>query len=133
MAKKKILVVEDEESVRSLVCILLKSKGYIMRAVPNGQAALDALAEETPDLVLLDIMLPDISGFEICSHIKSEMSTRHVPVIMLTAMKTREYMERGQEVGADSYLAKPFTPAMVIETIQRLLGECGSAGEGSGA
>lgn len=119
--QKKIFIVEDEESVRSLLCILLKSKGYAVRAVANGQEALNALAGEVPDLVLLDIMLPDISGIEVCRRIRSEAPTRHVPVVMLTAMKTPEYLKLGQEVGADAYLQKPFTPVTLNETIAKLL------------
>ncbi|MHB1399090.1 MAG: response regulator [Trichloromonadaceae bacterium] len=121
MAKNKILIVEDEESLLKLESILLTSKGYDVRGVANGQAALDALAEELADLVLLDIMLPEIDGFEVCRRIKTEASTRHIPVIMLTAKKSRDDMARGEKVGADWYITKPFKSAMVIETIQRFL------------
>ena len=121
MAKKKILIVEDEESLLKLESILLTSKGYDVRGVANGQEALDAIAEEKPDLVLLDIMLPEIDGFEVCQRIKDDPATRDVPVIMLTAKKSREDMARGEKVGADWYITKPFKSAMVIETIQRFL------------
>ena len=121
MAKNKILIVEDEESLLKLESILLTSKGYDVRGVANGQAALDALAEELADLVLLDIMLPEIDGFEVCRRIKSDAATRHIPVIMLTAKKSRDDMARGEKVGADWYITKPFKSAMVIETIQRFL------------
>lgn len=121
MAKNKILIVEDEESLLKLESILLTSKGYDVRGVGNGQAALDALAEEPADLVLLDIMLPEIDGFEVCRRIKSDPATRHIPVIMLTAKKSRDDMARGEKVGADWYITKPFKSAMVIETIQRFL------------
>ena len=72
MSKKKILIVEDEESLLKLESILLTSKGFEVKGVSDGQAALDAIAEEHPDLVLLDIMLPEIDGFEVCRRIKSE-------------------------------------------------------------
>lgn len=121
MSKKKILIVEDEESLLKLESILLTSKGFDVRGVPNGQAALDAIEEEKPDLVLLDIMLPEIDGFEVCRRIKSNTETEHIPVIMLTAKKSREDMARGEKVGADWYITKPFKSAMVIETIQRFL------------
>jgi len=121
--KKKILVVEDEESLLKLESILLTSKGYEVRGVSNGQEALEALAEDPPDLVLLDIMLPKIDGFEVCRRIKEEEATKHIPVIMLTAKKSREDMARGEKVGADWYITKPFKSAMVIETIQRFLGQ----------
>lgn len=123
MAKKKILIVEDEESLLKLESILLTSKGYEVRGVANGQAALEAIAEEKPDLVLLDIMLPEIDGFEVCQRIKADPETQDLPVIMLTAKKSREDMARGEKVGADWYITKPFKSAMVIETIQRFLGQ----------
>lgn len=121
MSKKKILVVEDEESLLKLESILLTSKGYEVIGVPNGKAALDAIDKQKPDLVLLDIMLPEIDGFEVCRRIKSNQQTRDIPVIMLTAKKSREDMTRGENVGADWYITKPFKSAMVIETIQRFL------------
>lgn len=121
MAKNKILIVEDEESLLKLESILLTSKGYDVRGASNGQAALDVLAEESVDLVLLDIMLPEIDGFEVCRRIKADTATRHIPVIMLTAKKSRDDMARGEKVGADWYITKPFKSAMVIETIQRFL------------
>lgn len=121
MSKKKILVVEDEESLLKLESILLTSKGYEVIGVPNGKAALDAIDEQKPDLVLLDIMLPEIDGFEVCRRIKNNQQTRDIPVIMLTAKKSREDMTRGENVGADWYITKPFKSAMVIETIQRFL------------
>ena len=121
MAKQKILIVEDEESLLKLESILLTSKGYDVRGVANGQEALDAIAEEKPDLVLLDIMLPEIDGFEVCQRIKEDPETKNIPVIMLTAKKSREDMARGEKVGADWYITKPFKSVMVIETIQRFL------------
>ncbi len=121
VSKKKILVVEDEESLLKLESILLTSKGYEVRGVSNGQAALEAIAEELPDLVLLDIMLPEMDGFEVCRRLKNDPGTKGIPVIMLTAKKSREDMARGEKVGADWYITKPFKSAMVIETIQRFL------------
>ncbi len=121
MNKKKILIVEDEESLLKLESILLISKGFDVKGVTNGRAALEAVAQEKPDLILLDIMLPEVDGFEVCRQIKSDPSTRQIPVVMLTAKKSREDMVRGEKVGADWYITKPFKSAMVIETIQRFL------------
>lgn len=121
MGRKKILIVEDEESLLKLESILLTSKGYEVRGVTNGRAALEALKEERPDLVLLDIMLPEIDGFEVCRRIKQDAETSQIPVIMLTAKKSRDDMARGETVGADWYITKPFKSAMVIQTIQRFL------------
>lgn len=121
MPKKKILIVEDEESLLKLESILLTSKGFEVKGVTNGRAALEEIQKSHPDLVLLDIMLPEMDGFEVCKKIKEDPQTREIPVIMLTAKKTREDMEKGKEVGADCYITKPFKSAMVIETIQRYI------------
>jgi DNA-binding response OmpR family regulator len=119
--KKKILIVEDEESLLRLESILLTSKGYDVRGAATGQEALELISIEHPDLVLLDIMLPGLDGFEVCRRIKDDPETREIPVIMVTAKKSGEDMARGEEVGADWYITKPFKSAMVIETIQRFL------------
>jgi twitching motility two-component system response regulator PilG len=119
VAKKKILIVEDEDSLLKLESILLTSKGYDVQGVKDGRAALEAIEKNLPDLVLLDIMLPEMDGFEVCRRIKSDPKTKNIPVIMLTAKKSRDDMARGEQVGADWYITKPFKSAMVIETIQR--------------
>lgn len=121
MSRKKIMVVEDEESLLKLESILLTSRGYQVCSMQNGREALDSLQKESPDLVLLDVMLPEIDGFEVCRQIKENPLTCHIPVILLTAKKGREDMARGEEVKADWYITKPFKSAMVIETIQRFL------------
>lgn len=121
MAKQKIMVVEDEESLLKLESILLTSRGYEVCSVSNGKDALEQLEKEKPDLVLLDVMLPEMDGFEVCRQIKANPATCHIPVIMLTARKGREDMAMGEQVKADWYITKPFKSAMVIETIQRFL------------
>ena len=119
--KMRILFVEDEPSILKLESILLASKGYEVKGVGDGQAALDAVATMKPDLLLLDIMLPKIDGLEVCRQIKANEATRHISVIMLTAKKSNEDLIKGEQAGADGYITKPFKSAMVIETIQRFL------------
>ena len=119
--QKKILIVEDEESLLKLESILLTTKGYLVQGVTSGIAALEAIDEEMPDLVLLDVMLPKMDGFEVCSRIKQNPATKHIPVILLTAKKTPEDISRGKDVGADEYITKPFKSAMVMETIAKLV------------
>jgi twitching motility two-component system response regulator PilG len=119
--QKKILIVEDEESLLKLESILLTTKGFHVQGVTTGLAALKAVAESPPDLVLLDIMLPEMDGFEVCQQIKESPQTRHIPVILLTAKKSPEDMARGKQVGADQYITKPFKSSMVIASIERLL------------
>jgi two-component system alkaline phosphatase synthesis response regulator PhoP len=119
--QKKILIVEDEESLLKLESILLTTKGYLVQGATTGLAALEAVADEPPDLILLDIMLPEMDGFDVCERIKTDPRTKHIPVILLTARKTPEDVARGEAVGADQYITKPFKSAMVMETIEKLI------------
>ncbi len=122
MKKNRILVVEDEESLLKLESILLSSKGYNVTGVMDGKSALEEVMAHRPDLVILDIMLPEIDGFEVCRRIKENPATSDIPVIMLTAKKNSQDVARGTEVGASAYLTKPFKSAKVIEVIEELLG-----------
>jgi len=122
MKKNKILVVEDEESLLKLESILFTSKGYAVTGARDGKSALEAIALERPDLVVLDIMLPDLDGFEICRAIKENPETRTLPVIMLTAKKSSQDLERGRLAGADAYITKPFKSVKVLEVIEGLIG-----------
>jgi DNA-binding response OmpR family regulator len=121
MPKKRVLIVEDEESLLKLEIILLTVKGYEVSGVSTGNDALEKLSKESFDLVLLDIMLPDIDGYEVCRRIKEHPRHTNIPVVMLTAKKSVEDKERGATCGADDYLTKPFKSAMIIEVIERLL------------
>lgn len=121
MQKMKVLVVEDEESLLKLETILLTVKGFEVVGAFTGQMAIDKLATEDFNLVLLDIMLPDIDGFEVCRHIRKNPRTATLPIVMLTAKKSHEDRERGLMCGANAYLQKPFKSAMIIEEITKLL------------
>lgn len=121
MTRKEILIVEDEESLLKLQSLLLASRGYSVNGVTDGRMALDWVSRKKPDLVLLDIMIPEIDGFEVCRQLKSEETTKNIPVIMVTAKKRREDMDRSEQVGADGYITKPFKSLMLLEEIQRLL------------
>ncbi len=105
----------------SLESILLESKGYAIKGVMDGPSALEAVSSAKPNLVLLDIMIPIIDGYEVCRQIKANEATRHIPVIMLSSKKSKEDFVRAEQVGADWYITKPFKSAMIIETIQRFL------------
>ena len=121
MQKKRILIVEDEESLLKLETILLTVKGYEVSGALSGNDALKKIAAENFDLILLDIMLPDIDGFEVCTQVKKNPRTSKIPVVMLTAKKNPDDLERGAACGASSYLTKPFKSAMIIEVIEKLL------------
>ena len=119
--QNKILIVEDDESLLKLESILLTTKGYLVQGAMTGVAALAAISREVPDLILLDIMLPGMDGFEVCERIKNNPATRHIPIIFLTAKKTPEDVFRSEEVGADKFITKPFKSAMILKNIEQLL------------
>ena len=121
MQKKRILIVEDEESLLKLETILLTVKGYEVSGALTGNDALNKISNETFDLILLDIMLPDIDGFEVCCRVKKDPRTSGIPVVILTAKKNPDDQERGLSCGASAYLTKPFKSAMIIEVIQKIL------------
>ena len=126
MRKKKILIVEDEESLLKLETILLTVKGFEVVGAFTGQMAIDKLTADEFSLVLLDIMLPDIDGFEVCRHIRNNPRTASLPIVMLTAKKSQEDHERGMRCGANAYLHKPFKSAMIIDKITSLLNDSGN-------
>lgn len=121
MEQRKILIVEDEESLLKLESILLTTRGYNVTGVSDGLTALREVEENRPDLVLLDIMMPGIDGFEVCRRLKENTKTKSIPVVMLTAKKSSADQARGVEVGADAYVTKPFKSGRIIEIIEGLL------------
>jgi len=128
LKKKRVLIVEDEESLLKLETILLTVKGFEVIGAVTGKIAIDKIGVEQFDLVLLDIMLPDIDGFEVCRQIRKDPRTAAVPIIMLTAKKAQEDHDKGVLCGANAYLVKPFKSAMIIEEIKKQLAISG-AGE----
>jgi len=121
--KKRVLIVEDEESLLKLETILLTVKGFEVIGAITGKMAIEKIGVEEFDLVLLDIMLPDIDGFEVCLQLRKDPRTASVPVIMLTGQKNQGDYDRGLQCGANSYFFKPFKSAMIIDEIKRLLAE----------
>jgi len=113
-----VLVVEDETSIASFVALYLKNAGYKIRTVGTGQEALEGLAGERPDLIVLDLMLPDIDGIEVCRRIRRSSD---VPILMLTARDEDVDKIIGLEVGADDYLTKPFNPRELVARVKSIL------------
>lgn len=116
-----ILIVEDEAALSTLLAYNLEKEGFTVRVAADGEQAVEALAEEQPDLVLLDWMLPHYSGIEICRRIRRDPATRALPVIMLTAKGEEADRIRGLDTGADDYVTKPFSPAELIARVRALL------------
>jgi two-component system phosphate regulon response regulator PhoB len=114
----KILVVEDDASLNELVCAYVELAGFNARAALDGSTALRLARERPPALVMLDLMLPDIDGFEVCRNLKADPRTAAVPVVMLTAMTQESARRKGIECGAVAYLIKPFNPDELISTMR---------------
>ena len=108
MAGVKILVVDDEPSIREVVSLYLEQMGFNATVVSDGQSALNLLQSDPPDLVILDVMLPGVDGFEITRQVRA---TSAIPIILLTARKDEIDRILGLELGADDYVVKPFSPA----------------------
>jgi two-component system phosphate regulon response regulator PhoB len=121
MAKEIILVVEDEEDIRELLKYNLEKEGYQVFGAATGEKALQAVRHRRPDLLLLDLMLPDIDGLEVCRRIRGEAQTQHLPIIMLTAKGEEADIVTGLELGADDYITKPFSPRVLLARLRAAL------------
>lgn len=119
--KPSILIVEDEAALVTLLTYNLEKAGFDVRAAMDGDEALTLLAERVPDLIVLDWMLPRLSGLEICRQVRRGRDTARIPVIMLTARGEEDDRLRGLETGADDYLTKPFSPRELIARIRAIL------------
>ena len=117
----KVLVIEDEEAIGQLLAYNLEKEGFTVRIAGDGDEALAALEEEQPDLVLLDWMLPNVSGIEICRQMRARPGTRETPVIMLTARGEEDDRVRGLDVGADDYVTKPFSMSELVARMRAVL------------
>ena len=117
----KILVVDDEDNIRMLLRFNLEKSGYQVQEAANGKEALELVNQEKPDLLLLDLMLPEIDGLEVCRRLKGSPTTASLPIIMLTAKNEEVDKVIGLELGADDYIAKPFSPRELLARIKAVL------------
>ena len=121
MQKRHLLVVEDDEDILELVAYNLAKAGYRVTKAATGREALARVAEEPPDLVVLDLMLPEIDGTEVCRRLKGDANTSAIPVVMLTAKGEESDIVAGLELGADDYITKPFSPQVLLARIRAVL------------
>jgi two-component system phosphate regulon response regulator PhoB len=128
MSQRRILVVEDEQAIREMVSFNLGRAGYDVSSAGDAREARAAIADQRPDLVLMDWMLPDISGLELTRQLKRDPETKEIPVIMLTARGEEDDRVAGLDGGADDYLVKPFSSRELLARIRALMRR-GSAGE----
>ncbi len=117
----RVLVVEDEPDIAALIVYQLTREGYRVETAGTGREALQAVGKDVPDLVVLDRMLPDLSGDEVLRTLRDEAETANIPVLMLTAMREQEDRIDGFELGADDYLTKPFCPRDLVLRVQAIL------------
>ena len=117
----KILTVDDEPDVLELIRFHLSKAGYIVVQAATGRQALEMIRDEKPDLVLLDLMLPDIDGFGVCELLRRNPNTASLPIIIVSAWGTPDSQSLGLELGALDYLTKPFSPRVLVERIRGLL------------
>jgi len=123
MAKGKILVVDDEIYIVHILDFSLGMEGYEVVTALDGEQALEKAHAEHPDLIVLDIMMPKLDGYETCKMLKADPATKDVPVILLSAKGRNVDQKIGFEVGADDYITKPFSPRKLVERINALLGQ----------
>ncbi len=119
---RTLLIVDDEDGVRSLVRMTLESENYQILEATTGTEALDLVRRHHPGLVLLDVMLPDSSGIDICRTLKADPQTASTTVIMLTAKAQTADLEEAEEAGADGYFTKPFSPVALMQRVERIFG-----------
>src|SRR5579862_1644178 len=119
--KKRILLIEDEEDIAALIKLQAEVTGYKLHVEVDGINGYRAIEREKPDLVILDIMLPGQNGFDVCRKMKANAELRNVPVIILTAKREELDVVLGLELGADDYVAKPFSPKVLFSRIKAVL------------
>ena len=121
MPSSRVLVIEDEPDIAALIAYHLSREGYRVETTANGQDGLAAVGKEVPDLVVLDVMLPGISGLDVLRQLRAEGPTKDVPVLVLTARRDQDDRILGLELGADDYLTKPFSPRELILRVDAIL------------
>ena len=121
MTAPLVLLAEDDDDVRALAELVLRGEGYEVVAVADGQAALDAAAERTPAVAVLDVSMPRLNGLEAARRLRERPATRSIPIMLLTARVTESDRARGREAGVDAQLDKPFSPAVLAERVRALL------------
>lgn len=118
--KRRVLVVDDDDLTLEILGTILDLEDFEVQTVRDGAGALAAIADAPPDVVVLDVMMPDIDGLEVCRRIRADERTRDLPIVLLTARDQAEDRREGLAAGADAYVTKPFSPLKLIETITQI-------------
>jgi DNA-binding response OmpR family regulator len=118
---KKVLIVDDEPNIVAALEFLLQKQGYAVKVADNGDEALAELDAFNPDLVLLDVMMPKVSGYEVCQRMRAQPKWRHIKIVMLSAKGREVEVSKGMSLGADLYVTKPFSSTELVATIGNLI------------
>ncbi len=119
---KKILIVDDEIDILKVVTFRLKKAGYEVLTAVNGKEALDSIRDKRPDLILLDLRLPIMDGYEVCRQVKTDETLKNIPIIFLTASQAERIKEKVKGYDAEDYLIKPFEPEELLEKVKKFIG-----------
>ena len=124
---KRILIAEDERGIRDLIAFTLRFAGYEVLTANNGEEAVAMTQKELPDLVLTDVRMPKMTGYEACKLIKADPTTQHIPVVFLSAKGQEAEVQSGLAAGADEYLLKPFAPDQLTRKVAEILNKAKAA------
>ena len=128
MTRKTVLIVDDEAAIREMIAVALQMAGYSCLEAENAQSAHAIVVDHQPDIILLDWMMPDVSGIELARRLKRETAYADIPIIMLTARSEEDNKIQGLEAGADDYITKPFSPRELIARLKAVLRRTATAG-----
>ena len=120
---KRILIAEDERDIRDLIAFTLRFAGYEVLTANNGEEAVQMTQKELPDLVLTDVRMPKMTGYDACRLIKADPTTKHIPVVFLSAKGQEAEVQNGLDAGGDEYLLKPFAPDQLTRKVAEILGK----------
>jgi DNA-binding response OmpR family regulator len=121
----RVLVVDDDEVIRQLIAVNLQLEGFDVDTAVDGQDCLDKVGKVNPDVITLDVMMPRLDGWMTAVRLREDPETSHIRVVMITARAQERDLARGEEIGVDAYVTKPFDPAELIRTVRNLAGQPG--------
>ena len=119
---KRVLIADDEPNIGASLEFLMEQAGFEVKLASNGREALELVASFAPDLLILDVMMPEMNGYEVCQRLKSDPATREVKVVMLSAKGREVEVAKGLELGADAYVTKPFSTRELVAKVREMLG-----------
>jgi CheY-like chemotaxis protein len=125
----RVLVVDDAAAIRELIAVNLELEGYVVDRAGDGEEALAAIARQRPDVITLDVMMPRLDGFATIERLRADPDTARIPVVLVTGRASAADRARGEQLGVDGFLAKPFEPAELLATIEQLTGGARSSSE----